>query len=82
MLSRNLLLLSLFAICARTEAVKFSYTVASSSFCGSSDPLYGVDVRSTVAAVNYALDYVNSNVDLLPGSNLSYETVNFARVSA
>ena len=57
----------------------FSYSVTSSSSC-CPDPLYNVDVGSTVPAVNYALDYVNVQPDLLPGLNLTYGDVNFAGV--
>ncbi len=55
---------------------KHFYVVTSSSSCGL-ESLYGV----TVVAVNHAVDYVNSNVNLLSGINLSHEAVKFTKVS-
>ncbi len=60
----------------RAGEVAFSYVVTSSSSCGL-ESLYGV----TVVAVNHAVDYVNSNVNLLSGINLSHEAVKFTKVS-
>ncbi len=50
----------------RAGEVAFFYVATSSSSCGL-ESLYGV----TVVAVNHAVDYVNSNVNLLSGINLS-----------
>ncbi len=75
-----LLLLHLQAILLLADKGAFSYGVTSSSSC-CRDPLYDVDVRSTVVVVNYALDYVNAQPGLLPGLNLSYGDVNLVEVS-
>ena len=68
------LLCSLLPVPLVGDIGTFTFLLTSSLPTGCVDPVHGVSLEGTVTAVDLALDYINSNPDLVPATNLSYGT--------